>query len=247
MENSNSFKVVWWGLLVIVIGLFLYSRFDSLVSGNPTYFDTVVFLVWVGVCLAPIFKEMNIFGLELKQEIEELKKDMVVQLSMLKTELKATIEVSSANNNQIYVSTGATPLPPKDAEIPDLKKQVQATLQELGITSTAPTVSFTTAVEPISVELFKTRLLFEKLISNYARLRGIDTRKQPVFRIIRDLQRSEEIPVNIAHGVLEVLSVCNYGVHGEEVSEAQLGFVRESAPGLYDALQQALGVHAIHA
>jgi hypothetical protein len=244
MENSNSFKVVWWGLLVIVIGLFLYSRFDSLVSGNPTYFDTVVFLVWVGVCLAPIFKEMNIFGLELKQEIEDLKKDMNVQLTMLKTELKATIEVSSANNNQIYVSTGAAPLPPKDAEIPDLKKQVQATLRELGIAPTAPVPSFTSAVEPTSVELFKTRLSFEKVIGSYSRLRGIDTRKQPIFRIIRDLQRSEEIPANIAHGVLEVLSVCNAAVHGEEVSEAQLGFVRESAPGLYDALQQALGVHA---
>ncbi len=71
-----------------MIGIFLYSRFDSLVSGNPTYFDTVVFLVWVGVCLAPIFKEMNIFGLELKQEIEELKKDMNVQLSILKAEQK---------------------------------------------------------------------------------------------------------------------------------------------------------------
>lgn len=244
MESSNNFKVLWWGLLVIVIGLFLYSRFDSLVSGNPTYFDTVAFLVWVGVCLAPIFKEMNIFGLELKQEIEELKKDLNVQLAMLKTELKATIEVSSANNNQIYVSTGAAPLPPKDAEIPDLKKQVQATLHELGISPSAPVLSFASAVDPVSVELFKTRLSFEKLVGNYARLRGIDTRRQPIFRILRDLQRSEEIPGNIANGVLEVLSVCNYGVHGEDISEVQLEFVREAAPGLYDALQKALGVHA---
>lgn len=244
MENTNNFKVVWWGLLVIVIGLFLYSRFASLVSGNPTYFDTVVFLVWVGICLAPVFKEMNIFGLELKQEIKELKKDMSAQISMLKTELKATIEVSSANNNQIYVSTGAAPLPPKDAEIPDLKKQVQTTLHELGITPTSPVQSFAPTTEPVSVELFKIRLSFEKLLGNYARLRGIDTRRQPIFRILRDLQRSEEIPANITHGVIEVLSVCNYGVHGEEVTEAQLGFVRESAPGLHDALQRALGVSA---
>ena len=191
MENTNSFKVVWWGLLVIVIGLFLYSRFVSpCIRSSLRTFDTVVFLVWVGVCLAPIFKEMNIFGLELKQEIEDLKKDVNVQLTMLKTELKATIEVSSANNNQIYVSTGATPLPPKDAEIPDLKKQVQATLRELGIAPTTPVPSFTSAVEPISVELFKTRLSFEKVIGSYSRLRGIDMRKQPIFRTIRDLQRS---------------------------------------------------------
>lgn len=244
MINTNNFKVFWWGLLVIVIGLFLYSRFDSLVSGKPTYFDTVVFLVWVGVCLAPIFKEMKIFGLELKQEIEDLKKDMNTQLTMLKTELKATIEVSSANNNQIYVSNGTAPLPPKDAEIPDLKKQIQATLHELGIAPTTPAFTFASNVDSVSVELFKTRLSFEKLIAQHARLKGIDVRRQPIFRIIRDLQRSEEIPSNIAHGVLEVLSVCNYAVHGEDVSEAQLGFVRESAPGLYDALQQALGVHA---
>jgi hypothetical protein len=125
-----------------------------------------------------------------------------------------------------------------------LKKQVQATLHELGITPTTPALSFASTIEPESVELFKTRLSFEKLIGSYARLRGIDGRRQSIFSIIRDLQRSEEIPGNIAHGVLEVLSVCNFGVHGKEVTEAQLGFVRESAPGLYDALQQALGVHA---
>jgi len=125
-----------------------------------------------------------------------------------------------------------------------MKKQIEATLRELGISPSAPVVSFASAVDPISVELFKTRLSFERLIGNYARLRGIDTRRQPMYRIIRDLQRTEEIPANIANGVLEVLSVCNYGVHGEEVSPAQLDFVRESAPGLYDALQKGLGIYA---
>ncbi|RYE10031.1 MAG: hypothetical protein EOP44_02000 [Sphingobacteriaceae bacterium] len=105
-------------------------------------------------------------------------------------------------------------------------------------------MSFANTVEPVSIELFKTRLAFERLVANHSRLNGIDPRKLPLFRILRDLQRTEEVPANIINGVLEVLSVCNYGVHGEEVSETQLAFVRESAAGLYDALQNALRAKA---
>ncbi len=99
MKNSENLKTVWWGTLVIVIGFYLYGRYPKLIEGNPSYFDVVVFVIWIGVCLAPIFQEMDLFGVKLKQQIDDLKKDVNHQLSILKTEIKASIEVSNANSN----------------------------------------------------------------------------------------------------------------------------------------------------
>ena len=79
---------------MIVIGFFLYGRQEDLIGGKPTYFDSIVFIVWIGICLAPIFQEMDIFGIKLKQDIQELKKDLTHQLAILKTEVTSSIEVS---------------------------------------------------------------------------------------------------------------------------------------------------------
>jgi hypothetical protein len=116
MKNSENFKTVCWGILVVIIGFFLHGRYPKLIDGNPSYFDVVVFVIWICVCLAPIFQEIYLFGVKLKQQIEDLKKDVNHQLSILKTEIKSSIDVSNANSNQIYFQPGA--VPPKDSEIP---------------------------------------------------------------------------------------------------------------------------------
>jgi len=54
-ENYGKIlKYFWWFVLVIVIGLFLYSRQDDLISGKLLIFDSIVFIIWIGICLAPI-------------------------------------------------------------------------------------------------------------------------------------------------------------------------------------------------
>jgi len=84
-------------------------------------FDSIVFIIWIGICLAPIFQEMDLFGIKLKQDIQELKKDLTHQLAILKTEVTSSIEVSSANNNQIYVNTNPEPPRIRKSQIYQLK------------------------------------------------------------------------------------------------------------------------------
>lgn len=237
MLNTNSFKVVWWAILVISLGSYLYLRQDQLIAGKPTYFDVVVFLVWISVCLAPIFKEIKLFGLELKQDIEQLKKDISHQLAIMKVELQSSIEVSSSNTSNVHINSGA-PIPASDAQIPDIKQHLAETLREFGIGQAE--LLFTQGIPQENIDLFKVRLSFERLINDYSRLNGIDPRRNPMHKIVRDLQRSEIISPNISNGVLEILAICNYAVHGEEVSESQIAFVLDAAPGLYQALKNEL-------
>lgn len=246
MLNSNNFKVVWWAVLVIALGAYLYLRQDQLVGGNPTYFDVVVFLVWMAVCLAPIFKDVKLFGLELKQDIEQLKKDISHQLALMKVELQSSIDVSSSNTSHVHINSGI-PIPANDAEIPDIRQKIAETLREFGIgagKAGLADLDFAHDIQKESIDLFKVRLSFELLINEYSRLNGIDPRRYPMHRVLRELQKNENISPKVINGVLEIIAICNYAVHGEKVSENQIAFVLDSAPGLYKALKLELQSNA---
>jgi hypothetical protein len=182
---------------------------------------------------------MNLFGIKLKQQMDDLKKDINHQLSIMKTEIKSSIEVSNANSNQIYFQSGA--VPPQDSEIPDLTNQIQRTLNRMGIVSGRDEVE-EYDVDPIHVEMFKVRLAFENLLREYS---GIDEkyrRRYSVGKLLNDLSNYEGITKQVLHGAMEVISICNYAVHGEPLTKAQIAFVRESAPGLLKALKNELQV-----
>ncbi|MDC0610330.1 hypothetical protein OAP63_06310 [Vibrio sp.] len=236
MKNSENFKTVWWGILVIVIGLYLYGRYPKLIEGNPSYFDVVVFVIWIGVCLAPIFQEMDLFGVKLKQQIDELNKDLNHQISLMKTELKSSIDVSNANSNQIYFQSN--PTPPKDSEIPDLSEQIERTLASMGIKANQDDkVDY--GIDPVQIDMLKTRLAFENLFTDTF---GPDKngRRYPITMLLRELQKNYRISHDIIKGVREVITICNYGIHGESLSEAKVAFVKNSAPGLLKALKKEL-------
>jgi len=239
MKNTENFKVFWWFLLVIVIGFFLFGRQDDLIGGKPTYFDSIVFIVWIGICLAPIFQEMDLFGIKLKQDIQELKKDLTHQLAILKTEVTSSIEVSSANNNQIYVNTNHEP--PKDSEIPDLSAQIQDALAKLGIKAEETENLHEKYTGSIETEMFEVRLAFEKLLRRHSIAFGLYSRRVSVGKLLNQLRQSDYIPKEIVVGIQEVISICNYAVHGEDITSDQVYFVRRSAPSLLKALEASVG------
>jgi hypothetical protein len=242
MRNSENFKTVWWGILVVVIGYYLFDRYPELVASKPSYFDAIVFIVWIGVCLAPIYQEMNILGFKFKQQFDDLKKDINHQLSMMKVELQSSIEVSNANQNHISVNTSSEP--PRDSEIPQLEASIDQILKSRGSERTdyqLPDVS------PDSVEMFKVRLAFERLVNKYTSenismlATDISRRKgYSLGRILNELRKYSSISDGVINGVIEIINICNYGIHNEKISEQQLNFVRKSSSSLYIALEQEL-------
>lgn len=221
---------------------YLFSSYESLMAGSAKNLDIVVFVVWIAVCLAPLFQELNIFGLQFKQQIEDLKKDFGYQLSILKTEIRSSIEISSANQNNISVHTSNEP--PKDSELPKIEEEINRILLEKGIIKGAD--HWLPFDNDPAVEMFKIRFAFELLVSkntyenrvttvlesNYSRRRVVSLGKT-----LNDLRGNSNISVDVLGGVSEIISICNHAIHGVKLSENQLEFVRSSASSLYKALE----------
>jgi hypothetical protein len=99
MKLPNWLKVLWWALLLAGLLWFLGRRYPALVSGQGTAFDIVAFLLCLALLLAPIFSEVKLFGLELKQDISRLK-DELLQLRLdvrnsvdVRTQISPTFQI----------------------------------------------------------------------------------------------------------------------------------------------------------
>jgi len=106
MKNIRRIlKVFWWFVLVIVIGLFC-TQTGRLISGKPTYFDSIVLLYGIGICRCSYFSRKWIYSeSSLSKYIQELKKrvDSSIKAILKTAKLLPLFEFFHANNNQIYV------------------------------------------------------------------------------------------------------------------------------------------------
>jgi hypothetical protein len=93
MKLPNWFKIIWWIILLILLSLFLCSRYENLSTGMGTTADIFIFLIWVALWLLPLFEELSFFGITLKKEVEKLKSDLTVQIDTLRTDIKNTINL----------------------------------------------------------------------------------------------------------------------------------------------------------
>jgi hypothetical protein len=238
--NTNNFKLVWWFILLVVLGAFLYFRLSVLLLGKQTYFDVVVFLVWISLALAPIFNETKIFGLHLKKDIDELKKDLTHQITVTKLELSNSIANSSSASNHVQITTPSPPV--TDEQLPHVKEQVRSVLKEFGITKSSHddlSKVYASVAEPYTAKLFQTRYLFEKLLSDY----GYISARSPAVTL-RKLGSEGIIPENLMSSVIEILHITNYAIHARVLTDAQVELVDSSASDLYNALKASLEKYA---
>jgi hypothetical protein len=114
MRLPNWFKVTWWAALTALLTYFLVHRYPDLVAGRAAPADIVVFVVWIALLLAPLFNEVSLLGVTLKQQIDDLKGFVSSQV----TELRNAVDVRTSINQQFT-------LPANDAKLPDIENMVK--------------------------------------------------------------------------------------------------------------------------
>jgi hypothetical protein len=95
---------------------FGWQRYDSFPKGSVTVLDVFIFLIWMALLLIPLFKEVKFFGIELKQEMDSLRKEVKEQIVNLRSEIQTSISLQNRINITQNVLTGVSELPPTKEE-----------------------------------------------------------------------------------------------------------------------------------
>jgi hypothetical protein len=236
MRLPNWFKVVWWALLIALLTFFLFQRYPDLVEGRATPSDVFVFSVWAALVLVPLFQELNLFGVEVKREVRELRSEFKSELVNLRSQILSAAEANARVN--------LVPLP--DAELPALEKRAQVavkkTIQQYG-SPYEGNLSSRISVDDYTQTLFEARYSIERELRRIAAARldiPGEGNPRPIAEIIGTLIESQLLDLGLASAIREVYAICSFAVHGQTPSEAQVHFVENVLPGLLKAL------HAIH-
>ncbi len=241
MHLPNWFKVVWWVVLSGVVTAYLTARCPELLAGRATPADIIVFLVWVALLVVPIFQEVELFGLWFKQDVQKLKEELKTEIHSVRAELRNAVDGRTIFNPQITV-----PPPPPDSQLPDLEKRVMAAVAEAlaahGVRQPVPVPADLAVPDDISF-LFATRYGIQRELRRLARARQLDADARRVGGMLlsRALVQAGVIEPPLDHAIREVYSVSSAGVHAEDVTANQVGFVREIGPQLIGALRAIRG------
>jgi hypothetical protein len=252
MELSNKFKVILWGISVGLLSYLMSQRLNSLTSGQANATDIAIFIIWIAVLVAPLFREVTFFGVSLKRELENLKNEVREQILNLRTDVQNTINMRQEISTHVY-----HPTPPPDSELPDIEQRIkpimEQTFKEHGMEK--PILTPEEQLVPKDTQyFFSVRYAIENELRRIWRLLHTpktnlwryyithqwlerETHSLSVIQIAHYLVIFEVINPQLANAIRNVLAICNQAVHGENVSDAQAKFVRNVASGLIASLK----------
>lgn len=241
MKLPNWFRIVWWALLAGGLGLFLKSRLVSLRTGSTSTFDVVALVLFAALLLLPLVSELELFGvLKLKQQLDSLRSHVDREVTSLRSEIRNVIGVTSQVSPQFHFGS----LPP-DSQLPQLQETIRTTVHAVLHAQGArvsPSEASDLAIERIDDDvayLFAARYELESALHRvYNRATaGYVRPSRSAMQQAELLRLSEVIDSRLFDAIREVYAVCSAGIHGLPVTPARLEFVRETAPGLVQALK----------
>ncbi len=241
MKLPNWFKVAWWLALSATVTAYLVARYPDLVTGHAVPADIVAFLVWMALLLVPIFQEVEFFGLKFRQQIEKAKEELKSEIHSVRAELRNAVDVRTTFSPQITI-----PAPPPDSQLRDLEHRVKRAVGEAlsahGVRPPSPTPADLAVSDDIAF-LFATRHGLERELRRLAQERQLDVglRRVGGVQLSRVLAQAGVIGEALDLAIREVYAVSSAGVHAEDVSEAQVAFVRDVGPQLIAALRALRG------
>lgn len=232
-------RILWWLLLTGAGVVFLALRRSSLLAGAPSTFDLAVLVITGGLFLSPLFNEVTLWGVTLKQ-LEKAKDEIKSELTNLRLQVSTAAQASSSVSQQFLLSA-----PPPDSALPALEEQIREVVRkELDSTRSIAQIPPAPPARPDPVDaLFRIRYDLDREIRRIAngrqlgRAPGFEGR-QSTLALTRMLEREGIVPEGFSVGIRDVYSVCSRAIHAEPVTEAQVAFAKSIGPDLVGALRR---------
>lgn len=237
MKFPNWLRILWWLLITSLLSAFLVARLPDFLIGKNSAGDVLALAIWTALMLAPLFSEVSLLGITLKQEIEELKTSVSNQIGEIKTEIRSAVDVRTTLSQQFNI-----PAPVTDAQLPELEQRVKAAVLN-ALSAHGISEKSASAIPPVSSDvnfLFSTRYNIERELRRIASGREVvllERRPLASMQLVRWLVELELINPSLASAIREVYAVCSPAIHGETVSDAKISFVRDVGPQLISALR----------
>jgi hypothetical protein len=239
MWFSKNFRALWWLILVLCLTYVLAQRLGTIEGGNAKPVDFLLIVVWLGVCLAPLFAEISLPGIKLNQKMDELKEAVSTEVSSLRSEIRNSVEVRSSIAPNFWFGA-----PPPDYKLGEIEQQVRALASSLQ--SQGYRVQGSQAFASSQVLSANDQVMFASRRDIEVELRALAERVQddpdqkrfaPVSRLLWLLTGAGTLDKHTANLIREVYSVCSLAIHGERISEKQVDFVLKTAPELIGVLR----------
>jgi hypothetical protein len=234
MEWSKGFKLVWWLLLISGLTYVLSTRFSAFATGTPNAVDAILLVVWLCLLIAPLFHEVSLFGLTLKQQMKELKEDVNKSIQSVSADIVSKIQVCTQIAPHFYLNFLP---PPSDAALSKIKESAQRAVQEVldvrGIV--APVADETEKESPIPLCHSLEKALREAFKLRFKQPETL--RPLTVMQLAWALTEVGLLSHNLFDAIRDVYSVCSPAIRGESVSDEQIRFVSDVAPGLIAAVK----------
>jgi hypothetical protein len=238
MKLPNWFKILWWILLLMGLGVLLTKRYSDLIGGKSIGSDMLVLVVWLALLLLPLFQEISLFGLTFKREFEALKTNVKDEVASIRAEIRNSVDIRTQISPNIVF-----PLPPPDSQLPAIEKRIQAALKGVlskrDVPHAADSAEVLTA-PPDADLLFRARYNIERELRRIWQQHAQETSERrflPTLRIAQSLAEWEVINSGIERAIREVWLVASPAIHGEPVTQAKVAFVRDVAPQLVATLR----------
>jgi len=218
----------------------LCSRLNNIISGDITQVDTVLLLTWAGLVLLPLVSEVDILGIKLKNQINQVdnkvtkvENQLTKEILTLRTEI---VSINQANANTTFNQSfnfGAL----SDEEIKN-KYGNHKKISEINTHSKLP------EVPNRIIDLFTVRYNLEKEIKRILVDEGEEVSSKTALSgltlYVLFQHHSKLNRLMIFEQLLDVISICNAAVYGAsaQVSETQYNFVMSNASMLIHLLKR---------
>lgn len=230
MKFTKHIKTFWWGFLLITFSIFLYKKWDVFTNGNDTRSEFVIFLVWICLVLAPLFKEVSLLGISVKKDIEAIKSDVKEQMLNLRAEIQNSISID--NRNQFFLS------PPADSQLQMIKERLDKYFENLKVKDTR--IKEEIDIPSNAQYLFTIRYQLENEINriwNNSIGENQNRQNMPISQMIGQLVTSEKIIPPVSTAIRDIYAVCSAAIHGKRISESQIKFIQNTVPKLIGYLK----------
>jgi hypothetical protein len=236
-------RAYWLGLLVF-FSLLAWTRAQAFTTGKATAPDVVLLIVWLGLALTPIFHEVDVFGLKLKRQVEDLRRE----IAQIKISSNAAISQDTYN---LVLPDANLPMPSEEylaertAKRDEARRMAEEEMPatEMGPQEAGAVPPEQTAAPREPTDIHAARIAFEKELRRiWATEMPEPKKKRPTWReMVGGLVNAGVLPFIYGGDISTVLTVSSKLLHGEDLTDVQVQFAQDVAPGLLEALKRLPG------